>query len=60
MIVYYTRRMKGKPTRGWGRLQTLHDLTKGDNYATFQEESEERKGWKYSGMMSEAYSTTEN
>jgi len=32
----------------------LHDLAKGeDNYAAIKRAAEERKGWRYSGMMSE-------
>jgi len=29
-------KLKGKPTRGRRRLQMLHDMTKGDGYATLK------------------------
>jgi len=44
-------RMIGKPTRR-RRLQVLHDLTEGDGYAALKQAAEERKGWRYSGVMS--------
>jgi len=36
----------GKPTRGWRRLQMLHDLTEGDGCAALKRAAEERKGWR--------------
>ena len=53
-------RMKVEPTTGRRRLQMLHDLTKGDSYATLKHTAEERKRWRYSGPMSETCSTAED
>jgi len=47
--------MLDKPTRGRRRLQMLHD-----RYATLNQAAEERKGWRYSGIMSETCSTEED
>jgi len=46
--------MKGKPTTTTKRLQMLHDLPKGVGCAAVKRAAEERKGWTYSAMMSEA------
>jgi len=56
MIAYHTKkeRMKGKPTTTTKRLQMLHDLPKGVGCAAVKRAAEERKGWTYSAMMSEA------
>jgi len=53
-------RMVGKPTIGRRRLQTLHDLIKGDGYAGLKSAGKERKGWRYCGMMTETCSTAED
>jgi len=42
--------MTGKPTKR-RRLQMLHDVTKGDSYATLKEADDERKVWRYNGMI---------
>jgi len=38
----------------------LHDLTKDDDYATLKAADEERKGWRYRGMVLEICCTAED
>ena len=37
-------RMRGKPTRGWRRLQMLHDLANDDSYVALKRAAEDREG----------------
>jgi len=39
--------MKGKPTRGRSRIQTLHDLANDDDCVSLKWASEDREGWRH-------------
>jgi len=53
-------RMRGKPTRGWRRLQMLHDLANDDSYVALKRAAEDREGWRHRERMSKTCCTAED
>jgi len=50
-------RMKGKPTRGRRRIQTLHDLADDDVFVALKRAAEDREGWRHRETMSKTCCT---
>ena len=44
-------RMKGKPTRGRGIIQMLHDLANDNGFVALKRAAEDREGWRHRERM---------
>jgi len=53
-------RMKGKPTRGRRRIQTLHDLANTGGFAALKRAAEDREGRRHRERMSKTCCTAED
>jgi len=45
-------RMKGKPKRGSGKIQILHDLANDGGFVALKRATEDREGWRHRKRMS--------